>query len=154
MKKFIALTLIMAVATVLAGCGLTENYAEPTNGYEDWGYETWTEELDLSLVERYEFSIWEENEITQITIDDVADVRKINDFLGNVVIFYRDGMALDSDFDFSARVFATGRMLSFGIERASLSDSFIFIERAYGGTIYFENLSYDDFMDLIISLGG
>jgi len=163
MRKIITLIFAAMLAITLVGCGLTENYAEPSGGEpnandsEDWSYETWTEEFDLSLVERYEFSILQCYEggfdiIVTISIDDAADVERVNDFLGNMVTITHSDIACLCDY--LTRVYmhlTNGETMWFGVER-TVNGTLVF-NRNEMSWISFADVSYDDFMDLVMSLG-
>ena len=162
MKKIITLTLVAMLAITLAGCGTTEYSAEPSvessgepnaNGFDDWSYETWTEELDLSLVVKYEFDIvsYEERRNVRITIDNVDDVQKLNDFLGNVVTVTHSNEACLCDYETTLlMILTTGRLLRFGVERNWSDDTFNLSDNGMS-VIRLDNLNYDDFMDLVMS---
>jgi len=162
MRKIVTIIFAAILAITLAGCGLTENYAEPSgepnaNDSEDWSYETWTEEFDLSLVERYEFSILQCYEggfdiIVTISVDDAEEIQRLNDFLGNTVMITHSDMGCYCYYN--TRVYmrlTNGETMWFGIER-TVNDTLVF-NRNEMSWISFTNISYDDFMDLVMSLG-
>jgi len=154
MKKIIVLTLVAMIMAVFAGCGLTRNYAEPTNGYEDWGYETWTEELDLSLVERYEFDIWSDDFSVnnRIVVENAEDIATLNDFLGNNVILNRSNEMCDCAHNVAVNIFLkTGEGMWFGI--TGTQDGYLVFDNNGASWIIFDGINYDDFMDLVMSLG-
>jgi len=152
--------MLVAMLTItLAGCGLTENYTEPsvepnTNDYEDWNYETWTEELDLSLVEQYEFSIWSEGASTRIIIDDAVNIERVNVFLGNTVTITHSNIDCYCFHDVDVRMFLTGgRELRFGVTYTTATEGRLIFDNNSAAWISFADVSYDDFMELIMNLG-
>ena len=109
-----------------------------------------TEVLDLSLVDKYEFTVSSHDDYSEtiISIENPQDIQIMNEFLGQTVTITHSEIPCDCEYLDSVKIFLNdGKKLFFGIER-NFDDSFAFSEYSLS-VIRFEDKSYDDLMNLI-----
>ena len=139
---------------MLLGCEFVENPSDSVDEDESIENHSDTEMLDLSLVGKYEFTVFSYDDYSEdiIHVEKPEDIKKINEFLGETVMITHYKDPCNCAYPDFVRIFLVdGKELFFGIEKNS-AGSFNFSKNSLS-VISFEDNTLDGLISLVKALG-